>query len=365
MAEHSGESPLAKILGDAGRKAHEAHKNDETQFGMISLPAGISGGVAQLTKAYWARYKEGTKLAGKPYVRLEFRAVLPREHGGVPVAGQIVSQMISLCDTPDRQIKVSDKVSRPRTFKDNYADFLNELRKLGVDTSRTTFETIESTLVALQSMNPKPYTRFSTRGWTPPKTPQNQNPKEMVFTQLDGLCDFSDNGEYAASKTEDASGETDRKSEQKQEPFNEFADGSQSQELEESPTGLSDDPRELASQAADNEDAQNKLRNLALAAGHSEEEVDGADSWEQVAEMITASAAPPAEEEKKDPSKGEIYFFRPVDAKTGKPVKRVVEAEVTVVDKKSKTVTLKDIVNPKLTYSKVAWDALHETKETA
>ena len=53
-------SSLARKLGEAGAKAVEQHKDDETKLGAGSrLPEGIEGGVARLVDCRFGQYEKG------------------------------------------------------------------------------------------------------------------------------------------------------------------------------------------------------------------------------------------------------------------------------------------------------------------
>lgn len=114
---------------------------------------------------------------------------------------------------------------------------------------------------------------------------------------------------------------------------------------------LPDDVRELAALCeAGNDAAVQKLQEIALAAGVSEADFAATGNYGEAADLIEAAqsgggevAEEPASDEPEPffPAKGEIYEYHPIDAKTKKPVKTAVEVEVTVVDKKTETVTIK------------------------
>jgi hypothetical protein len=95
--------------------------------------------------------------------------------------------------------------------------------------------------------------------------------------------------------------------------------------------------------------------------------VDEAENWAAVVELIRAGgkedteSEEPAEEPEEapwEPVKEEVYHFRPIDPKSKKPVKKPVEVEIVSVDKKTKTVALKSLDDPKRTWKGVKWDAL-------
>lgn len=105
-----------------------------------------------------------------------------------------------------------------------------------------------------------------------------------------------------------------------------------------------------------------------MAAGASEDDIDGAADWQAVADLAAGGTAgeetsgeptPPPE-----PTKESVWYYNPVDPKTKKPVKKAVECEVVSVDKKTKTVTLKNlekdamILGANKTPMRVAWAEL-------
>ena len=340
MPVQKGQSLLA-LLGDKGRKAHESHRADETTYGIINLPSGITGGVAQLVTARLDKYKPGTKWEGRPYVLLRGIAKTPPEHKGVPVEGQGVMITIPLCDTPERK----NQAGGPKLFADNYAEFLNELRRLGAEPANMPYEAVEPTLQALEQT--KPHYRFSTRGWIPPKTPQNPNPSEMVFTQFDGICEW--NGEASPGDAVQDS------SVQVEEPAADVSSEEQSQEADEF-----GDLDSLA-KAADSGDADaaQSLKDQAIGLGISEEDVDSADNWAAVVVMMNSQGGEPEKEAEPEPPKEpkvkQVWFYKPPQ------MRKAVECEVTAVDKKSKTVNLLNLDNRKLSYKGIKWTDISST----
>lgn len=179
---------LLKKLGTKVAAAHKTHAADETKYGMVDLPPGIKAGIARLAMAKLDEYDEDKKTGarkGDVYVIFRGIGISPEEHGGVRVKGQGVMLSIPLCDT----VKEKDGQKVTTTFDEHWADFLNELRKFGIDTTKIppekAHELIPGVLLSLQ--NSKPLYRFSTRGWTPPPRPSDPKPKEMVFVQFDGV----------------------------------------------------------------------------------------------------------------------------------------------------------------------------------
>jgi hypothetical protein len=351
MPMQKGQSSLMAKLGDKGRKAHEAHKGDDVQFGMVNLPGGISGGVAQVVSVKWAEHKEGDNK-GKPYATIQAVVKSPREFKGQVIEGMRASVMIPLYDTPNRKVR-----GEPGTFEAWYGELLNEFRKLGVDTSGIGFEDIEAVMQSLSEA--KPHTKFSTRSWQPPRKPgQKEDPEPMVFTQFDGECQPAEGTDVpASSAVEDHSGDT----------------------------SSSDDLDAVVEAAmAGGDDAIEMLQRLAQEAGVAQKDVDDAKDWTEVKELIIAARGgdtsdsggstessdngdgEAGDEVSEEPKKGAIYFYQPVDPKTRKPfidpktkkAKKAIECEVLAVDKKAETVELLNMDDKKTRYKGVKWEVL-------
>lgn len=376
---------LATLLGERGRKAHEQSKAKPIQYGIQNLPAGINNGVAQLKTAEWGLVKDDKQNAGKPYVLLRGVAIIPVDHplgSGVPVKGLGVMLTIPLYDTtpqkqPDNSMSKGRKtlLNEEGTLENWYACLLNEIRKFGIDTSRTEAKQIDGLLQYLQQQ--KPFYRFSTRGWTPPATPGQPKPTEMIFTQFDGvLKDFKP---PAPTGTKDQTGTPAPSANGAAETAAPAAaEGGQQGVVEETQTEeppfneFEDLPSLAAAADADDSAAQNKLDALAVQAGLSEADIKGAKSWVQVVEMMSAANAegetgegegeegvieepPPAEPI--EPTKASVWHLRP-KGRDGKPVKKPVEVTVLSVNKKARTVLCKNLENTKIQYKDISWDRL-------
>jgi hypothetical protein len=330
MPAKKTKSGLLARLGDRLRKAHEAHKADETEYSNFGeLPAGIEGGVAQLVDCKFDQYKSGDN-EGEDYFYAAGVVVQPVEHDGIRVLGLRTSIMEPLCDTPNRSRK---------TFEDHIQWIYNELRKLGVETATLDVDDLETTVAALREA--QPYFRFRT--WK--GQPSEQYPDPRTNHSWAGVTEFTptEGGGIEDKTAPSANGAAT-------EPFDEFGDLDS-----------------LAAKAdEDDAEAQSSLREMAEKQGITEEQVDEAENWVAVVELIRAGGKGDTEPEKAEepeevpwePVKEEVYHFRPVDPKTKKPVKKPVEVEVVSVDKKSKTVALKSLDDPKRTWKGVKWEAL-------
>jgi hypothetical protein len=351
MPPQKSTSKLAALLGDQGRKAHEQHKGDETSFGIINLPPGIVGGVAQLVMAKIDLYKESATNAGKPCVIFRGSAKHPTMWKDVRVAGQGVLLTIPLCETKKNDGTVV-------SFSENYSAFLNELRKLGVDTKQTTFDNIESLLAVLVKQGP--HFHFSTRGWTPPKSATNPNPTEMVFTQFDGSCEYT-GGIVDPTLQVDNSAAPAPQAPAPAAP----APAAPAPAATPTAPAASEAEPDLDALAAAAEtmdqDAQDKLTEMAKTLDISDEAIEETKSWVEVVALIRAAYLAPAAEPAEawaGPKVGECYFYKPPKAA------KAIETMVMAVDAGSRLCALKNAVDKKTLYKGISWDALEGEKET-
>jgi hypothetical protein len=279
------------------------------------------------------------------------------------VVGRRANVTIPLYDTPDR--KLPD--GTPGTIEGWVQIALNELKKFlgnALPEGENAGVVIETCLKALQEA--KPYHNFSTRGYTPKPTTQNPKPDRMVFTQFDGVCEAP--GSNGQQQVQDNT-----------------AEASTTTTTEETPAGGSFDEfgdiDSLVKRAEEKDkEAQERLIELAVAAGNERAVVEALDTWQAVADLaIGAGDEAPAEEapaeeaapeEPWKPKKEEVYKLKPetevvkTDPKTKKKMRvkqkatKAVEVEITAVDEKTSTVTCLNNSDRKTTYKNVKWDDL-------
>lgn len=355
MPPVKGKSGLMAKYGANLDKAVQAHAADETDYGFMRLPPGINNGIAQLTVCKFDTYKTGDNT-GEFYCQMRGVVIEPKsitkDGQVIPVAGRQTMLMEPVCNTQTRDKKVT-------TQEEHVVNILNEFRKLAGEefTRGATGADLES--LADQLQQAAPYFRFSTSQSGP--TPQYPDPK--VWENWHGSKGLE---EY--TPPDDGEGMVDRTG-----PSNNGDSGGGAQAA--STGGGSDfQVMELLEQAnAGDEGAAEQLRQMALDTGVPEEDVNAAEDWQAVVDLIAAKASAEdagtegAPAEAWEPNKGDVYLYKPIDPKTKKPVvdprtkkAKGVEVEVTAVDKKTKTVTLKNIDDRKTVYAKVAWDALEE-----
>lgn len=340
MPKKSGGSSLMKRLGKKAKKAHEAHKDDEIRLsGGADLPDGIEAGIAQLVKCEFGEFSRGSH-EGEPYFIASGIVKEPKEHNGIPVEG-LYTQVgpIPLCDTPERQSKTD--------FDDHYADMLNELRKLGVDTSEMDFDDLEEVCSTL--VEEAPHFRFRT--WKGQATEQFPNPRTNHDWR--GVCEYEEE-------------ETDEVEEEDEEPEEEDEVEEEEDEEPEEDVPFGDDLDMLVDKAdQDDEDAAEELTKRAIKAGLSEADIEDEDqfpNWSSVAEAIRGSEEGEEEDEEEDeddeedefvPEKGDVFLYKP------KGKRKAVEVEVTAVFAKKETANVKDLDTGKI-HKNVPFSKLEE-----
>jgi len=110
--------------------------------------------------------------------------------------------------------------------------------------------------------------------------------------------------------------------------------------------------------AAENEDeaAQLKLGELALANGASEEEVNQAPDWAGLAALAEPKTIG---EFNNTPQVNDVFHYRPIDPKTKKPAKKPVGCQVVHVDGAKHTAVLQAL-DSGTQYKSIPWEQLEE-----
>lgn len=340
MAKVQQKSSLAGKLGTAGRKAVEAHKDDDTEFDTGGrLPAGLEDVVCQLTKCYFAQYDKGANK-GEYYFRASGVVVAPSEvtvdpNGRVAdkgvkkkIEGMQTSIMEAMCDTPNQK-------SRPTT-EDHMAWVLNEMRKLGADTKDVSVDDLEELAQSLEEEAPY----FRMRTWKGEPTKQYPNP--FLNEVWQGQVDFEASDADATQEVVDESGEVEE----------------QNEEATEEEGGEEEVDLEALGSAADQEDEDSMATLTELATEHSLDPNEY-ETWAELAAVLSeamgggeeeAAEEEPAEEVV--PEKGEVWDY--VNPKT----KKKVNVEITAVFPKNKTVNAKNLEDNKSVYKAIPWDKL-------
>ena len=296
------------VLSGVSSKAIKKHAGDETSYGQVDLPPGIKGGVAQLKAAYFGNYKDGATYAGEPFLRMSGVVIEPKTQDGQKAAGLTTSVILPACET-----KKNDGTVVPQ--EDNIARIMNEMRKLGADTSEVeSGEDLEALAEALTEATP--HFQFSTT---------ISQDKKRVWENWNGAIDDYQGGE------EDDDVEEDDDDEEDTEDDDDDDDDGEEVDLAALASAADDD---------DDDDASEKLNELALAAGVDQETIDEADSWADVVTMIEEGDKEDDDDEEDDdeeyePSKDDVVKYKPPRKK--KPI----DVTVTRINKKQQKCTVK------------------------
>lgn len=337
MPVQKAKSPLAGLESQL-KTAHEAHKADDTVFDSAArLPAGIENGIARLVDCKFDIYKTGDNK-GKPFFRAAGVVVSPTDHDGVPIEGLQTSIMEPICSTPGK---------KRETVSDHIAHVYNELRKLGVNTAELEFDDLEATVAALKES--QPHFRFRTWKGKKATTGPYAGREPMVNEVWNGLVDYDE----SASNGDDVKDNSS-------EAGNEDSDSTPSDA--ESPDDTAEVMiRNLADAAAeDDEESMQKLSDMARDKGLDPESYD---TWQECAEAILGASADSKESEGSDegqddepkiPAKGDSYRYKP------KGKTKAIDVEVTAVNTKAETVTIKSMVDGKTLFKDVPFDKLIE-----
>lgn len=355
-------SGLAAKLGKAGAKAVKDHAGDETSYGQVDLPGGIRNGQAKLVECKFDTYKSGNNQ-GEYYWLAAGTVVSPNKApNGQKVKGLRTQIMVPVCETPNSSLE------------DNLARAMNEMRKLGIDTDGCDVGDLESLAEALKEA--APMFSFSTQDRydrndidKKTKKPKEGAKPNGAWENWNGAVEDDNDTEEEDDIEEDE--EEDVEEEDVEEEEDELEDDEEeedSDEDEEDESGKEAELRELARLAEKGKTVQKKkLAKIAEEAGMSEEDIDNADSWQDVAEetirLLSEDSDDDDEEEDDEeeeeesliPEKGGEYSYKP--PKKRKPV----VLTVTAVFKKSEKVNGKD--ESGATHKGVTWDKLSEIED--
>lgn len=306
--QKGGGGALDKLKKMGGDKAFNAHKSDATEFGSGGeLPPGLTG-AATLIEAKLDTFKSGNNKDA-PY--LQFRGVIVECSNPLFIGNQAMKQ-VPLCPDPSTW-------AEPKTLDDRIAEGLNEMRKLGVDTSKMTLDDWEAALLGLKQAAPV----FKFHTWA--ATNQQTGKPGRTRTDIDGVVADYKPGEGVGSGVDDQSGSEDQGV------------------VGEAPQ---DDPWTALGQAADNGDdeAGKQIVEAGLGAGLTQEELNAFGTWAEAAAAVAAASEGGAggsgtdtstegETEAWKPKVTDIYQYKPKGARAA------VDCEVTAVFKE--TVNLK------------------------
>ncbi len=360
MAATKVKSVLAGKLGAKLDTAVKKHADDDTTYGIINLPGGITNGIAQLSKCYFKEYgpdtnmkkADGTSAKGEFYFRAEGTVNSPNSvatpDGVVPVKGLTTSVMVSLIEQKRGQGANAVIVS----LEDQIQQVLNIMRQLaGPDfTKGATGADLEGLAASLEEA--APYFRFSTSQGKP----SAEYPNPRVFENWHGNKGLENYQPEETSAFNTATSTTPSQNGKVTSP--QVPEKRVDAIVPVSEMDL-DDLVELAKSEADTaEEARATLVAKGVESGWTEEELTSEEvSWDQVKEMIEN----PKQEEQQNsvPVKGQTAKYSPPSKKKPGTLQPERECQITAVDTKSETVTLKDLTTkPPGEYKSIPWSEL-------
>lgn len=357
----SGDSGFMKEMGKAVTGAVKAHAKDETVYGRQSLPPGIRGGIARLSEIKFSKYATGDNT-GKWFVRL--MGVVEGPHpgpNGLDIRGMQTSMMIPMCDTKIKSGKDAGKII---TFQDHMGELMNEYRKLGCDTSTWDTQTPNVEHVAKELVEAAPAFKFETSlraAQIDPVTKQKKG-EDGVWENWFGYVDveapdtasYQQNGEAPTAGAEAPGGSG----------FNEFAGAQEAQADGE--VDLDALMALVSDETPEGQAAREKIKELAMGLGMTEDDVDNADSWDAVAAKMAelsadgdaqAEAAGVTEAPAAGLAKDDVVFYQPIDPKTNKPAmkpnKKPLLVEGVIVEVKGDKATFKKLEDGKVILDKM------------
>lgn len=364
-------SGFAKKLGGRIAAANAEHKDKPIDVGMMRLPGGIRNGIAKLVTMVTKEYQDDTNgvgTKGQTFFRAAATVVSPEEHNGQRIVGLQTSVVIPLCDIPAKGLR------KAKPFTENWYAFQNVFKLLSngaivchetPQTDPTGQKTEAFYFAAMKALTdptrPPIFISFSTRSWTPPPSPLQPKPEEMVFETWHGLADMSalpsHNPSSGVTVVEDSGTQP--------EPFTEPPTGVVEYPAAGRETPPADNPvtaeeiaalvelatNDPAGQTEEGAEASAMLEKLAWANGWSKEQTADASDWAEVGSMalVAKNSNGVVSADSSVPSVGSKWKFCK-RTKEGHKLKNSngeefppQEVEITTVDPAARTCTVKTI----------------------
>lgn len=377
MAQQEKKSNLLAKYGERAKKAIHAHADKPAEFVARRVPPGVRNGKARLLSMTFAKVEAGKQNADEVYymargVAVEPQAITDSSGNRHQVEGCQTSEIEMVCDTV-----VNKGSPKQRTVKLEEHIQSIENRMKGVMGDNTFAEFFAATNGDLEEI-----ARLVTEQCKDPSHPgyffhfETSVRKALKQGDEDGVWEnWRGNADLEGYRPPEGGGANDQSALPPP-----SSNGDEATAHDEGPPdesqGTDFQLMELAEQAdAKDKDAKTKLKQLALDAGLDADTIVNADSWADVAQMVSAAQSggdtetqPESDEPPDEPARtvavGENYKYTPKDAKgqpqknarTGKPV--VVSVEVVSVNAKEDTATVKNQNNPKVQYKGVPFSEL-------
>ena len=370
-------SSFVSKMGNAGKKAFDSHKTDEVKVSNFgNLPGGISGGTARLVECKIDQYKKGD-MEGEWYFMASGVVIEPKKFNGMRLEGMRTSiGPEPLCETPNK---------KRATIEDHLAWVIQELKKLGGNVDDIELEDLEDLCATLKEASPT--FSFTTREMPKSTDPRYKDRDPMVLHFWNGVVEEEDETEEEDDVDDDSAKAPAKKPTAKEEEAappkkagKAAATAKVEEEVEETEEFSEFEDIDSLMEAAESgdEEAQLKLKELGKAVGLTNKQIDSADSWTAVGEMIQekqAESTEGAEEEdeaEEDESEEEeageevvpeveqTFLYKPKvnNPRTKAPYKSPISVEVVSVNSKKKTCSLKSLDNAKVTFDNVPWSEL-------
>lgn len=317
-------SVFSKIKGKLNQAA-KAHVGDAPKPRMgTPLPPGITNGIAQISEVVGGEYKTGTNK-GQPFLRFTGIVIEPVEH-----AGSRTSKMIPMCDTKNGKGEAT-------TFEEHVIEVQDEIEYLGLERP----DDIEAAIEALNEL--KPLFKFST---SPKIDQKTKKPTGEAWENWHG-CKGLEN--YVVKDADESV--SDNTATDESEPEADATDENDAGDTNDTPEYDLDELLTKANAKKGGAFAQAKLKEIALSLGILEEDADGADSWNDLVDLIRAAEEsgangdpdePEAETEAEwEPAVEEVCNAYLPDPKNPKKSK-LVEVEIISINAKTQTAIVKD-----------------------
>lgn len=356
-AQQGNVGGVLKKLGNVVAKAIAENKDNETSYGIQNLPPGIQNGIARLTECKFDVYKTGQNQ-GQPYFRASGVVVSPdvvtlKDGSPMAVKGMYTSIMVGIAER-----KKGD--GSTVTVSDCLDQVMNEMRKLGADTSKLKGpEDLERLAAALKQA--APFFKFSTSE-SKPRPGSTDTPRTWEnWHGTKGLENYGQGGEDAGAGVQDDSGAADGS--------DDSAEGGSNADASDQGDVYRDDADvdSLGARADEGDDeAKTQLEGMAAKAGVSKKRLDAAPTWADVVELIKGGSGDGGKEtvaaegdDDTPPEVGNVFdYVAPAGKVPGKKGKAKVECEVTKVNAKTETVSLRWVNDKKVTFNDVPWAEL-------
>lgn len=357
MAKQSGgHSEFFGSRNQEQEKIFDKHRTTEVEYSKFgSLPPGIENGIAELRDITMGRFKEGENK-GEWYFMAAGAVLHPKTftdkekqiHKTEGKRTQIGPE--ALCDTPKA-------LGERKTYDDHMGFFMNTLKRLGLETKNLDNKTIGPAMDALVASK----VQFKFRTWQGKPSEEFPNPKVNH--------DWLEATKYVPGDNDQEDGNQDDTKditipdEPKPQPVQGSGSGSGSatdggtstEDNKFDEFGDLDSLVELAGKEGDHKvDAQNRLTDMALKEGITQEIIDKTEHWGEVAELIRGmkdddssnqDSGKEAQPEEWIPSKGETVKYHELDKKKGTPKVKGIDAEVLAVNTEKKTANVKNLVD--------------------